>query len=113
MVSTNGVPKVIHPDDVGLCNCSICYKDLIGERTAAKLAEGYTTWRLPTRATVFIRVKGRPICEWCWNKVTKQTGPEAPKSPDSHGGYEGTSGPAVGPITGPESLECPPNGDAP
>jgi hypothetical protein len=56
---------LLQADDVGLCNCAQCEKELLGEKTAARLVAGEarTFARLPEE--VAGRINGRPMCEGC------------------------------------------------
>lgn len=57
--------QTINPNDIGLCNCAQCNRDLLGEKTFAKFAEGRIQTRQVLPPPVHGRINGRPYCATC------------------------------------------------
>lgn len=52
-------------DDLGLCNCCVCQRDLLGDRPARLInsGEAVTAAALPPPVADYVR--GRPLCADC------------------------------------------------
>ena len=56
---------VLPEDEIGLCNCCLCQRELLGDRTARLInsGEAVTAAALPPPVADYAR--GRPICADC------------------------------------------------
>jgi hypothetical protein len=69
--------RVLSDDEVGVCNCAACRRQLVGERTQAVIESGEarlgaefvaTLRRREVRFVAHRDKQGRPFCKFCTEK---------------------------------------------
>lgn len=91
MTTAHANKTFIPLEEIGLCNCTVCCRPLIGERTQEKLASGlyWVQWRRVCSlmrwgkpAYVAARVSDRPYCNPCARSMRIAITNEVSHDPD-------------------------------